>query len=134
MEEQEVVKVLQDKGFQAVLGQTIMGNLEHKGNVLTPSLNAAKVKVQLLNFNNQNEIVVLPLSFMGKLLPDEIYVIPFSEIDKLEFKNKLIFYSMVIKFQDHSQRKKDKYQVNKKIAGYKWQGENVKRIIEKFDF
>lgn len=134
MEEQEVVSVLQENGYQAELGQTIMGNLEHKGSVLTPNMNAAKVKVQLLNFNNQQEIVVLPLSFTGKLLPEEIYVIPFSDIDKLEFKNKLIFYNMVIKFQDQLKRKKDKYQVNKKIAGYKWQGENVKRIIEKLHF
>lgn len=134
MEEQEVVNVLQEKGYQAVLGQTIMGNLEHKGSVLTSKLDAAKVKVQLLNFNNHKEIIVLPLSFMGKLLPDEIYVIPFSDIDKLEFKNKLIFYNLVIKFQDHTGRKKDTYQVNKKIAGYKWQAENVKHIIEKFDF
>lgn len=134
MEEQEVVSVLQEKGYQAVLGQTIMGNLEHKGSILTPSLNAVKVKVQLLNFNNENEIVVLPFSFMGKLMPDDIYVIPFSDIEKLEFKNKVIFYNMIIKFKDQPNRKKAKYQVNKKIAGYKWQNENVKRIIEKFDF
>lgn len=133
MEEQKVISVLQENGYQAVLGQTIMGNLKPKTNFLLPNFNAVRVKVHLLNFNDQNEIIVIPFSFMGKLLPEVIYVLPFSSIDTVVFKDRMIYRNMIITLKDNPKRKKYKYQVNKKIAGYKWQGENVKRVIEKLN-
>ena len=63
MEEKEVVSVLSDKGHQAAVGQTIMGSLQHKGNLLSPTVRAAKVKIQFLTFNDKKEMIVLPLSF-----------------------------------------------------------------------
>lgn len=131
MEEEVVVSALSDKGFQAAIGQTVMGTLQPKGSLLSPMARATKVKVQYLTFNNEKEIIVLPLSFWGKLVPEDIYVIPSSDIASITFKNRFIYYKMVIKYHDHAQRKKDVYQVNKWIAKHPWQKTNVALLIQR---
>lgn len=131
MEEREIVSILLDKGYQVAAGQTIMGTLQHKGSLLSPMARAAKVKVQYLTFNDEKEMIVLPLSFWGKLVPEEMYVIPLSDIASIAFKNRGIYYKMVIKYHDHVHRKKDVYQVNKWIAKHPWQKINVDSIIKR---
>ena len=80
MEEKEVLSALSDKGYQAAIGQTVMGTLQPKGALLSPMARATKVKVHYLTFNDEQEMIVLPLSFWGKLVPEEIYAIPLSDV------------------------------------------------------
>lgn len=86
MEEKEVLSALSDKGYQAAIGQTVMGTLQPKGALLSPMARATKVKVHYLTFNDEQEMIVLPLSFWGKLVPEEIYAIPCQMLQVSQLK------------------------------------------------
>ena len=133
MEEKEVLSALSDKGYQAAIGQTVMGTLQPKGALLSPMARATKVKVHYLTFNDEQEMIVLPLSFWGKLVPEEIYAIPLSDVASIAIKNRGLYYKMVIKYHNHAYRKKDVYQVNKWIAKYPWQKTNIAAIVERLE-
>lgn len=132
MEEQVIIKALQKRGFNVREGQTILGNTQPKSMALTLGPVAAfKLRSHYLLFNDTNELVILPVSLLGKIMLEDSFSLSFDDIEKIQFKNRSLYYKLILHLRD---KKKNKiiYHVSKVILSANWQKQNLKSIVARF--
>lgn len=132
MEEQVIIKALQKRGFNVREGQTILGNTQSNSMALTLGPAATlKLKSHYLLFSDTNELIILPVSLLGKIMPEESFSLSFNDIERIQFKNRSFYYNLTLHLKDKKQ-KKIVYQVSKVILTTKWQKRNLKTILSRF--